>query len=627
MKMKKIILIVFIFIISLGLGSCKREEKYNDALKIGVSEIPKNLNPYVSTLSANTYISSMIYDTLLGTTTEPSDPNLVYPDGTKYEGVSEDNYFNFTDNLVYLEGAYLKKDGSKYGLEYYEPTKEEYEEQLKKKNIVYGYDETGNVILETEEEFNIRKERAVPSHNWMRYRFKVNENITWSDGTKFSADDIIFTFKYAIKYSGAIAQVAYFLDNYFNCYNDNGDFVLELASNKLSDIKTICSSIYIIPEHIWSNITRPNYEKNLNPVGTGLYVVKDGDYIADQAITLTLREDLSEEVLKENFYYEPISHIMLMRLSNEEIMLNSLANGDIDVYLDSIKTLKAESLENNSKYKDILISSGQNEFVTTLAFNVGENGIFKDENFNGNAKVIREAISLAINQDILITDVLSGKGERVGDGLVQDYYKHALTDEFGNYSYHETNIEKANALLDGIGYLKNEENIRDLKFTVLASQSNEALVRRLGQMLEENIGIKLDYEMASSTYSEDIKQANGASFDLIINTVTFAEDKLLMFDARFGVYSTGTPRTWNVTGVYDKELSDLMYKMDTTINMEEQLELSKQVQAKLKTLYVEVPLFCEDLQYVYTTKKYDGFISDKSGQVLNELSYKFLRRK
>ena len=45
--------------------------------------------------------------------------------------------------------------------------------------------------------------------------------------------------------------------------------------------------------------------------------------------------------------------------------------------------------KNYTKYKDILISSGQNEFVTTLAFNVGENGIFKDENFNGNAKVIR----------------------------------------------------------------------------------------------------------------------------------------------------------------------------------------------------------------------------------------------
>ena len=625
--MKKVVIFVFIFLASLSLASCQREAKYEDSLKIGVAEIPKNLNPYVSTLSANTYISSMIYDTLLGTVTEPSDPNIVYPDGTKYEEASADNYFNFTDNLVYLEGAYLKKEGSIYGLEYYEPTKEEYEQQLKKKNIVYGYDEIGNAITESEEEFVIRRERAVPSHNWMRYRFKVNDSITWSDGTKFTADDIVFTFKYALKYSGAIAQVAYFLDNHFNCYNDNGDFVLELASNKLSDIKTICSSIYIIPEHIWSNITRPNYEKNLNPIGTGLYTVKEGDYIEDQAVTLTLREDLSKEVLKENFYYEPITHIMLMRLSNEEIMLNSLANGDIDVYLDSIKTLKAESLENNPSYEDVLISAGQNEFVTTLAFNVGKKGIFKDENFNGNAKTIREAISLAIDQEILIKDVLSGKGQTVGDGLVQFYYEHALKDEAGNYLAHETNIAKANALLDSIGYLKNAKGLRDLEFTVLASQSNEALVRRLGEMLEENIGIKLNYEMATSTYSEDIKQANGADFDLIINTVTFAEDKLLMFDARFGVYSTGSPRTWNVTGVYDEVLSDLMYEMDTTINMTEQLELSKKVQAQVASLYVEVPLFCEDLQYVYTTKKYIGFINDKSGQVLNELSYKFLRRK
>ena len=617
--MKKVIAFLLMFMFVFSLISCKREEKYKDALKIGVAEVPKNLNPYVSTLSANTYVSSMIYDTLLGTITEANEMKMIEND---------DNYFNFTDNLVYLDGAYPKKDNSQYGLTFYNPTVEEINKQLERKGIRFGYDEIGNSIAESKEEYELRKEKAVPSKNWMRYRFKVNQNIIWSDGEKFSADDIVFTFKYALKNSGAMAQVAYFLDNYYNCYNDNGDFILELASNKLSDIKTICSSIYIIPEHIWSNIARPNYEKNLNPIGTGLYVIKDGDYIEDQSIVLSLRDDLTEDIIKENFYYEPLEHIMIQRLSNQEIMLNSLANGDIDVILDSIETLKAGSINDNEGFQNIKISSGINEFVTTLAFNVGKNGIFNENNLNGKSKEVRQAISLAIDQDILIDEVLDGKGDKVGDGLVQRNYEHALTDNSGNYKEHITDIALANQILDDAGFLKNSSNLREnLEFTILASQSNESLVRSIGNMLEENIGITINYEMATSSYNDEIKQSNGASFDIIINTVTFTKDKLLMFDARFGVYSTLTPRTWNVTGVYDETLSALMWEMDTSIDMDKQLELSKKVQEQVASLYVEIPLFCKDLQYVYNEQNFTGFIPDKTGQVLNELTYKFLKRK
>ncbi len=597
---------------------------------VGVSSIPKNLNPYVSTLSANTFVSSMVYDTLLTEISTPQEytttGSYTFPDGTSYEETEDWNYFNFESNLVYLEGAYEKQGNSIYGYELFDPTTEQYEAQLERKNIVFGYDEAGNENGETEEEYEQRKEKAVPSTNWMRYRFKVKEGITWSDGEEFTAEDIVFTFQYALKYSGALAQVAYFLDNYYNCYVDDGDFVLELATNKLSDIKTICQSIYIIPEHIWSSISRPNYEKNLNPVGTGLYIVEEDDYIEDQSITLTLRDDLSDEILAESFYYEPIEHIMLVGISNEEIMLNSLETGDIDVCLDSITTSKAESIMNNSSFSNVLIAEGENEFVTTLALNVGTYGAFNESNL-ANSDLVREAISLAIDQDTLISEVLNGKGTKVGDGLVQSVYSHALTDEAGNYIYHETNIEKANQLLDEAGYPKDSRGIRDLEFTILASSSNEAVVRSISNMLADSVGITINYEMATDTYSEDIKQSNGASFDMIINTVSFTEDKLLMFDARFGVYASGGIRTWNVTGVNDSELSELMWEMDTTQDITLQLELSKLVQAKVASLHVEIPLYCANLQYPYTEQRYEGFIPDSTGNVLNSYSIKFIQRK
>ena len=609
-----------------SLAGCIRSEKYPDALKVGVSDVPKNLNPYASSYSANVFVSGLVYDTLLGNYSHPQDENYIFPDGTKPEELDKDNYFEFTDNLVGYEGAYPKKEGSKYGLQFYQPSEEDYQKQLERKHIVFGKDEAGNPKEETLEQFETRKNQAVPKSNWMRYRFEIKEGFTWSDGVPFTADDIVFTFNYALKNSGALAAIAYFLNNHFNSYNDDGDLVLELASNKLSDIQTICTSIFIIPQHIWKNVVRPNYEKNLQPVGTGLYKILKEDYIQDQSITMTLRDDLSEEVLKENFFYKPIKHIMLLRLSNEEIMLNSLENGGIDVSLDSITNTAA--LDSNGKFKNVKVSKGLGNFVTTLALNVGKKGVFNNNGkFGENSIKIREAISLAIDQKSLIKDVLSGNGEEVSDGLVQSRYKHALKDANGEYKKHVTDVEKANNILDSLGYSKNAQGYRDgLEFTILALKSNEGIARTIGVMLEP-IGIKIDYEMATSTYSQEVKQSNGADFDMIINTVTFAENQLLMFDARFGVYSDGSSRLWNVTGTYDEELSNLMYDMDIEIEMFKQLEKSKKVQEKIASLYTEIPLYSKYNQIVYTEGRFSGFIPDENGRILNGMSYKYLLRK
>ncbi len=312
--------IVWIFAVltlaAVGLGGCGREAKYADALRVGTMELPKTLMPYVSAGKANTFVAGLVYDTLLDSVSAPVDSTL--PDGSVFEAPEEENYFLFDDNLCEKEGAYPRKEGSKYGWVQFDPTEEQYQQQLKRKGISQGINEIGEAIEETAEEFAARAEKAVPAHNWMEYRFKVREGYTWSDGEPFTAEDIVFTFKYALKNAGALASVAYFLDNFYDAYADDGDLVLLLATNKLSDIRTICSSILILPEHIWSNIRKPAQEKNLDPVGTGAYTVPSEDYIDDTSLTLVWRDDYNPALAKEDYGDNPLKKIALMRLQNED---------------------------------------------------------------------------------------------------------------------------------------------------------------------------------------------------------------------------------------------------------------------------------------------------------------------
>ena len=108
--MKRIFSVILAVVIaaSVTLTGCGREAKYSDALRIGASEIPKTLMPYVSSHTSNVYVENMVYDTLLGSVSEPADYNL--PDGSVYTPYDQDeNYFGFTDRLCGMEGAYPRK--------------------------------------------------------------------------------------------------------------------------------------------------------------------------------------------------------------------------------------------------------------------------------------------------------------------------------------------------------------------------------------------------------------------------------------------------------------------------------------------------------------------------------------
>lgn len=601
-----------------NLLACNRASKYESAFTVGCYDLPQNLNPYSSSLTANTYVASLLYDTLLGSSSEPygyvEGEDYYFDNGDLYEPASEDNYFLFEDNLFYMEGAYERADNSEYGWVTYTPTTEEYEAKLEQQGIVYGYDELGVANGETWEEFLVRSEEAVPSDNWMEYRFAVRDGYTWSDGEEFTASDVEFTFKYALKYAGQLATIAYFLDSYYDCWvEDDGDFVLQLATNKISDIKTICNSIVIIPEHIWTDIRTPASEKNLSPVGTGTYTLAEDGYIEDQSIALQLREDYNEDLLAEEFAYDPIEYIFLRGISDENVMLNAIQTGDIDYCLDTITTQRAMQILASSSYSNVLISEAPSAYVTTLVFNLGTNGVFSSME---DSLAIRTAISLAIDQQALIDNLLYGKGELVSDGLVASSEPHAWTDDDGNYVYHTTDVELANQILDDLGYTKDSSGMRNLSFSITAgSTDSEVLINYIGTMLKESLGITVTFNLQSTDYSEWIKQRNNPDFDMILNTVTLTSDKLLMFDARFGTYANGSVRTWNVSGVSDDELSELMSQMDTSTDIWEQYEYAELVQESLASLYAEIPLYIGYTHSLYSEMNFTGWTLTSTGSI------------
>ncbi len=629
--MKKILCVLLIVATLATMAvSCGRQDKYEDSFRIGTTALPKNLNPYSSTASSSTFFVSLFYNTVLGSDAMPAGyeegKTYTFPDGSVYTPVDTDvNPLAFTDGLLEAEGALPKKEGSVYGYEYFDPTEEEWQAQCKRESIEFGVDEAGNPIEETEEEFLARALITVPKTNWMRFRFKVVEGHSWSDGTPFTAEDVKFTFDYIIKHAGALGSQAYFLTDYFKSEVVDGDFVFVLASNNYTAMKSVCNSIVILPKHIWQTIRTPAKEKNLSPVGTGAYYIKEGDYIEDSTITVSLRENYNEALLKKMFAGEPIRNISVILMSNEDVLINALKEGSIDLMMDTVNSSKAYAVANNAAYDSVKISAVNNDFVTTLLFNVGPYGAFKEGGFNGYSYEIRKAISLCIDQDKLIEEVLHGMGIKVGDCLVQDYYDHAYVDENGNYVYHKTDIDAANALLDTTSYKMDANGSRGITLSIFATPDNEVTVKALATQLAK-IGIAVEYDQATSTYADDIKQNNHADFDMIINSVTFTADKLLMYSARYSVYpGTGSVRLFNYSGVVDETLIEMIAEMELASDTKEQYALCREVQNYVADLAIEIPLFSANTITFYTAQKWDGWVEVSGSSIWNDYSIRYLK--
>lgn len=97
--------------------------------------------------------------------------------------------------------------------------------------------------------------------------FKTRDNVKWSDGQAFSANDVAFTFNMLKQYPAA----------------DGNGLWQHLASVTASDASTVVMTFqsafptdlpfieatYIVPQHLWSSVGDPTKYVNATPVGTG----------------------------------------------------------------------------------------------------------------------------------------------------------------------------------------------------------------------------------------------------------------------------------------------------------------------------------------------------------------------
>lgn len=504
-------------------------------------------------------------------------------------------------------------------------------------------------------EYVVDPELVPQEQDYLEVKIVLSDNAFWSDGEPVTAKDIYFTFDLAADFgrtnhAGALAWVG----DLFHIYKKNSSGSYDLArqgvfykdnpgSYNIDDNKTVYlhvkkvlgaitplfTTVLILPEHKWNVISTKNQLNSVNPIPSIklLYVepIGSGPYTIDTAnsnqsiIVLNKRDNYHLKDDSGDDFYK-IDTIKIQNYLDMNVAINALKQGDIDVINGSIDNSYIDSL---SKVENLAIDQSKSTFIDTLVINLNVPETFSTAQREFlKDPALREAISLAINQEELIQQSLKGSGKPASKGLVDEEQIFYNSNVKGN----EFNLEKANKLLDENSYLMGTNNVRSkdgvkLSYTISGTPGNRNTINYICAQLSK-IGIEVIYEEGGSNAVKD-KYYTG-NFDMTIQGVSFDLTNVdMMMMAHFVTVGSSS----NYGCLEDKQLAAKIEEMRTTLSKENKYALLEEIQEDIADLNYKIPLYLPNIISIYRTDIFEGWTSSSGSNIFNSQTLSNLKLK
>lgn len=305
--------------------------------------------------------------------------------------------------------------------------------------------------------------------------FELRDDVTWHDGNKFTAGDVVFTVDYIKKhpfqwFDAGVLTKAEALSEYRVKLYTSGPYAPLL--------EYFGATLPILPEHIWKDVEEPGkFLEKEALIGTGPFTL--ADYNREHGTYLY-------KAYRDYYRGRPkTGQIKFVRMGSgitaAALKQNQVSAGQVPPEL--LGELEREG------YKAL---AGNHDWVAKMMIN------HRREPFN-NIK-FRQALAFAIDRQALVDTCLRGHGLAGSPGLIppdSPWYNAAVRDQYPH------SPEKTAEILTGLGYVKNgsffQKNGRTLEMELLVSGgetgSPGAPGEREGEMIRaqlEKAGIKVN---------------------------------------------------------------------------------------------------------------------------------------
>jgi ABC-type transport system substrate-binding protein len=339
------------------------------------------------------------------------------------------------------------------------------------------------------------------SDDGLVWTFDLQDDLVWSDGEPFTADDVVFTFNlYANPASGsAVAGKLSTVEGFDDVPEtgsasgftapDDDTFVMTLtAPNTAKPLELVAPTHFILPEHIYGELPVEGLGENTvfrePEVGIGPYLFTE--WTTDDQVEFAANPEYRSELELDRIFAKFLpTDVAQAQLETGEIDFAQVAAADAE----RISGLEGVTLHN---------VGGAGIMALHNAFDAGK---LADDR-------VRQAIMYAIDRESIVQEVIGGYGEVV-DTLIHGP-EWAVPDDLTNYDY---DPEKARELLAEADWDASTEvrleivpgpKDREQALTIIAAQLQEVGMNAVVQQydnaaLSEAIGAR-DFDLLISGY-------------------------------------------------------------------------------------------------------------------------------
>ncbi|WP_353146570.1 peptide ABC transporter substrate-binding protein [Pollutimonas bauzanensis] len=431
------------------------------------------------------------------------------------------------------------------------------------------------------------------SADGLEWRVKLRDDVKWHDGKPLTAEDVKFTLELIV-------------DPNFRSWRTTGH-------NLVHDIKVVSpteltwrmkepfapylsflTETFIVPKHVLESEADKNAAAfNQAPIGTGAF--KWGSRVAGDHINLVANRDYHGEG-------PYIEQLVFKYIPDLTVLYTQFKSGDIDLvgrqYITPDNYAEAKTLKNR------VVQLQPAPAVEQIYLNL-ERPVFKD-------LAVRQAIYAAIDKQAIIDALYYGLPEPVESYMPRGsiYYNKDLPK-------HEFNLEKAEKLLDGAGWVKGRDGIRAkdgvrLAFTNSTTTGNH-LREQLQQFIQQTLkGIGV--EMTISNLPAAVIWGDFwtlSQFDSVVVGINYlvGADPDVFNRFHTGAIRVKGGRGSNTAQYSNPRVDKLLEEGARTFDQARRIEIYKEIQATVRADLPFLPLFSEN--------SVQGWKSDVKGVVSN----------
>ncbi len=430
--------------------------------------------------------------------------------------------------------------------------------------------------------------------------FTIRKGVMWSDGTAFTPADVAYTFNLA---NTVPATNVNGLPAFASPAKVVGDtVVLNFKSPEYSEIYALGGTL-MLPEHLWSKVKNPATATITNPVGTGPMVLK------------SYSSTLIKYVANPHYWKgkEYVTGVNVPSYSSNAAATTALVNGQLDWAGNDIANINAVFVSKNPATNHYYFAPGN---TASLIFNTTYGQL--------KYAVVRQAISMAINRNILAQDGESGYAKPVTStsGLLPSQqsfmpagYANNINPAGASASVVGAFLEKNGYKLDSNGYYALGGNsANEISFNVEDPTgysdyyADDQLISNT--LKADHINATVDGVAASQWYTDLSK----GSFQTVVHWGNGGVSPLTQYQGWMDYTgdNAGTASTSGDYGLFKSNVAESLIGSLARTNPSDTAAVKGAVLglAKIMTTQVPVaPLFYGPNWNVFSTKRFNGFVT------------------